>query len=433
MPPSGSRRAALRAQQSRKVEHLTAANGIIKTSDRMCRRSNPLLKGTSQMRERSLLGMPLPPRQGGLFVHDQETGDGEMRIAQVAPLTEAVPPRLYGGTERVVHWLTEELVTLGHDVTLFASGDSRTSAKLDATWPKALRLDGAVRDANALHMVMLERVRRKCDDEEFDFLHFHLDYYPFSLFYRQPTPFLTTLHGRLDLPEHQPVFTTFSSIPVVSISNAQRRPVPQANWVRTIHHGLPEKLLMPKPTKHDYLAVLGRIAPEKGVDRAIKIATRCGIPLKIAAKVDRADQDYYDQLISPLITGNPLVEYIGEISDDEKSDFLSGALGLLVPIDWPEPFGLVMIEAMACGTPVIAYNRGSVPEIIDDGLTGFVVEDETSAVAAVDRLSQLNRHSIRQQFEARFTARRMALDYLATYRSLMEASEPRIKLVSSAE
>src|ERR1700726_1444134 len=356
-----------------------------------------------------------------------------MRIAQVAPLTEAVPPKLYGGTERVVHWLTEELVTLGHDVTLFASGDSRTSAKLDATWPKALRLDGAVRDANALHMVMLERVRRKCDDEEFDFLHFHLDYYPFSLFYRQPTPFLTTLHGRLDLPEHQPVFTTFSSIPVVSISNAQRRPVPQANWVRTIHHGLPENLLTPKPTKHDYLAVLGRIAPEKGVDRAIRIATRCGIPLKIAAKVDRADQDYYDEFIRPLIEQNPLVEYIGEIGDSQKSDFLSGAVGLLVPMGWPEPFGLVMIEAMACGTPVIAYNRGSVAEIVDDGLTGFIVEDETSAVAAVDRLSALSRHAIRKQFETRFTARRMALDYLAAYRSLMEAAEPRIKLVSSAE
>ena len=310
-----------------------------------------------------------------------------MRIAQVAPLTEAVPPKLYGGTERVVHWLTEELVALGHDVTLFASGDSQTSAKLDATWPKALRLDGSVRDPNALHMVMLERVRQKCDDEEFDFLHFHLDYYPFSLFYRQPTPFLTTLHGRLDLPEHQPVFNTFSKVPVISISNAQRRPVPQANWVRTIHHGLPENLLTPQPVKPSYLAVLGRIAPEKGVDRAIRIATRCGIPLKIAAKVDRADQEYYDELIRPLIENNPLVEYIGEISDREKPEFLSGAIGLLVPIDWPEPFGLVMIEAMACGTPVIAYNRGSVPEIIDDGLTGFVVEDETSAVAAVDRLS----------------------------------------------
>jgi glycosyltransferase involved in cell wall biosynthesis len=355
-----------------------------------------------------------------------------MRIAQVAPLTEAVPPKLYGGTERVVHWLTEELVAQGHDVTLFASGDSQTTAKLEATWPKALRLDGSVRDPNALHMVMLERVRQKCDDEEYDFLHFHLDYYPFSLFARQPTPFVTTLHGRLDLPEHQPVFNTFSSIPVISISNAQRRPVPQAKWVTTIHHGLPEKLLTPRPVTPGYLAVLGRIAPEKGVDRAIKIATRCGIPLKIAAKVDRADQEYYDEIIRPLMD-HPLVEYIGEIGDHEKSDFLSGAIGLLVPIDWPEPFGLVMIEAMACGTPVIAYNRGSVPEIIEDGLTGFIVEDETSAVAAVGRLADLKRDAIRKQFELRFTARRMALDYLTAFRGLMKAAEPRIKLVSSAE
>jgi glycosyltransferase involved in cell wall biosynthesis len=355
-----------------------------------------------------------------------------MRIAQVTPLTEAVPPKLYGGTERVVHWLTEELVTLGNDVTLFASGDSHTSARLEAVWPKALRLDGSVRDPNALHIVMLERVRQKCDDEEFDFLHFHLDYYPFSLFSRQPTPFLTTLHGRLDLPEHQPVFTTFSSVPVISISNAQRRPVPQANWIGTIHHGLPENLLTPRPVTPSYLGVLGRIAPEKGVDRAIKIAIRCGIPLKIAAKIDRADEEYFAEVIRPMID-HPLVEYIGEITDREKSDFLSGAMGLLVPIDWPEPFGLVMIEAMACGTPVIAYNRGSVPEIVEQDLTGFIVEDEISAVAAVGRLHQLDRGTIRKQFEARFTARRMALDYLAAYRSLMEASEPRIKLVSSAE
>src|SRR3984957_8282288 len=355
-----------------------------------------------------------------------------MRIAQVAPLTEAVPPKLYGGTERVVSWLTEELVALGNDVTLFASGDSHTSAKLEATWPKALRLDGSVRDPNALHMVLLERVRQKCDEEEFDFLHFHLDYYPFSLFHRQPTPFVTTLHGRLDLPEHQPVFNTFSSLPVISISNAQRRPVPQANWVRTIYHGLPEKLLTPQPVRPSYLAVLGRIAPEKGVDRAIKIAIRCGIPLKIAAKVDRADQEHYDEIIRPMMD-HPLVEYIGEIGDNEKSNFLSGAIGLLLPIDWPEPFGLVMIEAMACGTTVISYNRGSVAEIIDDGLTGFIVEDETSAVADVDRLSGLNRDAVRKQFETRFTARRMPLDYLAAYRSLKEAAEPRIKLVSSAE
>ena len=321
-----------------------------------------------------------------------------MRIAQVAPLTEAVPPKLYGGTERVVHWLTEELVALGNDVTLFASGDSRTSAKLDATWPRALRLDGSVRDPNALHMVMLERVRQKCDDEEFDFLHFHLDYYPFSLFFRQPTPFLTTLHGRLDLPEHQPVFTTFSSVPVISISNAQRRPVPQANWAGTIYHGLPENLLTPRPVTPSYLAVLGRIAPEKGVDRAIRIAVRCGIPLKIAAKVDRADQGYYDEVIRPLMD-HPLVEFIGEIGDHEKSDFLSGALGLLLPIDWPEPFGLVMIESMACGTPVIAFNRGSVPEVIDHGVTGYIVEDVQGAVAALQRLDELSRSEIRAQFE----------------------------------
>ncbi|KZD20862.1 glycosyltransferase family 4 protein [Tardiphaga robiniae] len=354
-----------------------------------------------------------------------------MRIAQVAPLTEAVPPKLYGGTERVVHWLTEELVAQGHDVTLFASGDSQTSGKLDAGWPKALRLDGSVRDPNALHMEMLERVRRKCDDDEFDVLHFHLDYYPFSLFSRQPTPFLTTLHGRLDLPEHQPTFTTFSKIPVISISNAQRRPVPQANFVRTIYHGLPEKLLTPQPITPSYLAVLGRIAPEKGVDRAIKIAIRAGIPLKIAAKIDRADEDYYEQVVRPLMD-HPLVEYIGEISDREKPEFLSGAYGLLLPIDWPEPFGLVMIESMACGTPVIAYNRGSVPEIIDEALTGFIVEDETSAVAAVGRLTGMDRTAIRKQFEKRFTARRMALDYVATYRSMMEHKAP-LRLVSSAE
>ncbi|RJF65847.1 glycosyltransferase family 4 protein [Rhodopseudomonas palustris] len=355
-----------------------------------------------------------------------------MRIAQVAPLTEAIPPKLYGGTERVVHWLTEELVALGHDVTLFASGDSITSAKLEAPWPRALRLDGAVRDPNALHMMMLEQVRRRCDNEEFDLLHFHLDYYPWSLFQRQPTPHLTTLHGRLDLPEHQPVFSTFSDVPVVSISDSQRRPVPNANWVRTIHHGLPADLLSPTGAKPGYLAVLGRIAPEKGVDRAIRIAIRADIPLKIAAKVDRADQDYFEQVIEPMLH-HPLIEFIGEIGDQQKSEFLSGALGLLLPLDWPEPFGLVMIESMACGAPVIAYNRGSVPEIIESGLTGFIVEDETSAVAAVHQLQGLDRTAIRARFEERFTARRMAMDYLAAYRSLIAKAEPRFRLVSSAE
>jgi glycosyltransferase involved in cell wall biosynthesis len=350
-----------------------------------------------------------------------------MHIAQIAPLTEAIPPKLYGGTERVVSWLTEELIALGHDVTLYASGDSITAARLDAIWPRALRLDGSVRDPNALHMAMLERVFQRAGD--FDFLHFHLDYYPFSLFARQPTPFVTTLHGRLDLPEHQPVFDTFSSIPVVSISSAQRRPLPQANWVRTVHHGLPEKLLMPKPIKPSYFAFLGRIAPEKGADRAIRIAQHCGVKLKIAAKVDRADREYYDEQIEPMIKASN-TEYIGEISDKEKSEFLSGAMALLVPIDWPEPFGLVMIEAMACGTPVIAYNRGSVPEIIDEGLTGFVVEDENGAIGAVDRLEQLSRERVRKHFEKRFTARRMAQDYLAVYRTLAADVAPQLRLVA---
>jgi glycosyltransferase involved in cell wall biosynthesis len=350
-----------------------------------------------------------------------------MRIAQIAPLTEAIPPKLYGGTERVVHWLTEELVALGHDVTLFASGDSVTSATLEPMWDQSLRLSGSIRDPNALHMLMLERVRRRASD--FDVLHFHLDYYPFSLFSRQSTPFLTTLHGRLDLPEHQPVFTAFSSIPVVSISNAQRRPVPQAGWVRTIYHGVPEDLLRPQPVTPSYLAFLGRIAPEKGVDQAIKIAGRCGIPIKIAAKVDKADVEYFEANIRSLLD-LPHVEYIGEISDKEKAPFLSGAVGLLMPVTWPEPFGLSMIEAMACGTPVVAYNRGSVPEVVEDGLTGFVVEDELSAINAVRRLHQLPRQAIRARFEERFTARLMAKEYLATYRSLMTGAVARPRLVA---
>jgi glycosyltransferase involved in cell wall biosynthesis len=350
-----------------------------------------------------------------------------MHIAQVAPLTEAIPPKLYGGTERVVSWLTEELIALGHEVTLYASGDSVTSARLEAVWPRALRLDGSVRDPNALHMLMLERVYQSAAD--FDFIHCHLDYYPFSLFSRQPTPFVTTLHGRLDLPEHQPVFDEFSSIPVVSISNAQRRPLPQARWVRTVHHGLPADLLVPKPIKPSYFGFLGRIAPEKRVDRAIRIAEHCGVPLKIAAKVDKVDQDYFNEQIKPILA-NGNCEYIGEISDREKSEFLSGAIALLVPIDWPEPFGLVMIEAMACGTPVIAFNRGSAPEVVEDGLTGFIVEDVNGAIGAVDRLGHLSREKVRRRFEERFTARRMAQDYLSVYRNLMTATAPHLRLVA---
>lgn len=351
-----------------------------------------------------------------------------MRIAQVAPLTEAIPPKLYGGTERVVSWLTEELVALGHDVTLFASGDSQTSARLEAIWPRALRLDGKVRDPMALHMAMLEQVYRRAD--QFDILHFHLDYFPFSLFSRNPTPFITTLHGRLDLPEHQVVFDVFDRAPVISISNAQRKPVPNAHWIDTIYHGLPADLLRPRPVKPGYLAVLGRIAPEKAVDRAIHIARRAGMPLKIAAKVDPVDRQYYEHEIRPLLE-LPGIEYIGEISDAQKSEFLSGATGLLMPIDWPEPFGLVMIEAMACGTPVLAYPGGSVPEIVEDGLTGFIVTNEAEAVDAVRRLPELPRKRIRGRFEERFTARRMAEDYLALYRRMAETHAPKLRVVKA--
>jgi len=351
-----------------------------------------------------------------------------MRIAQIAPLTEAVPPTLYGGTERVISWLTEELVALGQEVTLFASGDSVTSAELQPMWPRALRLDGTVRDPNALHMTMIEEVYRRSN--EFDLMHFHLDYFPFSLMSRQSTPFITTLHGRLDLPEHQPTFATFSQAPVVSISNAQRRPVPKANWIATVHHGLPVNQLRPQPVQPSYLAFLGRISPEKGVDRAIGIARRCGVPLKIAAKVDRADEDYFNEIVRPLLSTRG-VEFIGEIDDEEKSRFLSGALALLTPIDWPEPFGLVMIEAMACGAPVIAFNRGSVAEIVEDGVTGFVVEDETSAAAAVREVGSLSRSAIRGRFEERFTARRMAEDYIRLYRRLIdgERARPRLRMI----
>lgn len=352
-----------------------------------------------------------------------------MRIAQIGPLTEAIPPKLYGGTERVVSWLTEELVALGHEVTLFASGDSITKARLEPFWPRALRHDPSIRDPFALHATMLEYVRRRA--LEFDILHFHLDYHPFSLFSRQPTPFVTTLHGRLDLPEHQPVFDIFADIPVVSISDAQRRPLPQARWVRTVHHGMPVNLLTPRRVQPSYLAFLGRIAPEKAVDRAVKIAHGAGLPLKIAAKVDRVDQEYYQHEIRPLLRA-PEVEYIGEIGDEDKPEFLSRAIALLMPINWPEPFGLVMIEAMACGVPVIGFHAGAVPEIVEDGVTGFVVANEEEAVHAIARIPSLSRTRIRQRFKERFSARRMASDYVAIYRNLIDAAEtPRLRVVSA--
>jgi glycosyltransferase involved in cell wall biosynthesis len=348
-----------------------------------------------------------------------------MRIAQISPLYEAVPPKLYGGTERVVSFLTEELVTMGHDVTLFASGDSVTSATLESVWPRALRLDPDVRDQYAPHIMQLEAVCRRVD--EFDVLHFHMDYMPGSLFSRERTPFLTTLHGRLDLPELQQAFRSFPTVPLISISNAQREPLGGVNWAATVAHGLPEQLLTPQPVTPSYLAFLGRIAPEKRPDRAIRIARACGLPLKMAAKVDRVDREYYDTIIAPMIAEGG-VELIGEIPDAAKPDFLSGAIALLMPIDWPEPFGLVMIEAMACGAPVIAFNRGSVPEVLDEGVTGFIVEDEAGAVAAVRRIGELDRRLVRRQFETRFTARRMAEDYLSVYRSLAHETSMRAKL-----
>ena len=353
-----------------------------------------------------------------------------MRIAQIAPLYEAVPPKLYGGTERVVSYLTEALVDLGHDVTLFASGDSVTNARLEAAWPRALRLDPTIRDALAPHMVLLERVRRAA--HEFDVLHFHLDYLPFPLFSTLDAPFVTTLHGRLDLPELQPVFDSFPHAPVISISDSQRLPLAQANWQNTIHHGLPENLLTPQPgCKPEYLAFLGRICPEKRVDTAIRIAAMSGLPLKIAAKVDKADRDYFKAEIEPLLS-QAHVEFVGEIDETQKPAFLSGAKALLFPIDWSEPFGLVMIEAMACGTPVIAFNRGSVPEVIEPGVTGFIVEDAEGAVGALHHIDSLSRETIRARFEQRFTSHTMARNYVDTYMALTEtARRPTLRRVAA--
>jgi glycosyltransferase involved in cell wall biosynthesis len=301
-------------------------------------------------------------------------------------------------------------------VTLFASGDSITSANLAPMRDRAIRLDPTVKDPIALHYQMVEQVYRRKD--EFDVLHSHLDYYPLSLLTRQNVPFLTTLHGRLDLPDYVEIFNTFKDAPFVSISANQRKPIPYLNWLRTVQHGVPADLLTPQPVKSEYAAFLGRICPEKRVDRAIRIACRAGMKLKIAAKVDNADKEYYDTLIRPLIQDNPNVEFIGEINDRQKPEFLSGAHVLLFPIDWPEPFGLVMIEAMACGTPVIAYRRGSVPEVIDDGVTGFIVTNEDEAVAATRNLPRLDRQTVRATFDRRWTARRMAKDYVDLYQAL---------------
>lgn len=339
-----------------------------------------------------------------------------MRIAQIAPLTESVPPQLYGGTERVVAFLTDELVRLGHDVTLFASGESTTSARLHASWPAALRLGHACSDPLVPHILMLEDVAKRAGS--FDILHFHVSQIHFSLARRLAVPHVTTTHGRLDMPELVPLYREFRDIPLVSISDAQRQPLPDAGWIATIHHGLPRTLLPFREGPGEYLAFVGRISPEKRVDRAIAIAAACHRPLKIAAKIDPADRGYFEHEIRHLLD-NPLVEFIGEIDEQQKAEFLGRAAALLFPIDWPEPFGLVMIEALACGTPVVAFRGGSVAEVVDHGVTGFVVDSLDEAVAATSRVDTLDRRRCRQIFERRFTAERMARDHIAVYQQLI--------------
>jgi glycosyltransferase involved in cell wall biosynthesis len=340
-----------------------------------------------------------------------------MKIAQVAPLIESVPPRLYGGTERIVSYLTEELVRLGHDVTLFASGDSITSAELVPCCTRALRLDPTVRDIVPHFMLMIDKARERA--EEFDVLHFHIDLFHFPLFRALADRTLTTLHGRQDLADLKPFYSRFGEMPLVSISDDQRKPLPHANFVTTIHHGIPADLHRPSFEQGSYVAFLGRISPEKRADRAIRIARAAGIPLKIAAKVDKVDEDYFRNDILPLID-SPGVEFIGEINEREKAKFLGEAAALLFPVDWPEPFGLVMIEAMACGTPVLAFRCGSVPEVIDDGVTGKVVDSEDEAIAVLPAILAYDRSAVRQRFEERFTNARMAKDYVGTYRGLLK-------------
>jgi glycosyltransferase involved in cell wall biosynthesis len=339
-----------------------------------------------------------------------------MKIAQVAPLFESVPPQCYGGTERVVSYLTEELVRQGHQVTLFASGDSVTQARLVAACPRALRLDEQCVDRLAHGMVLLEQVFRQAP--AFDLLHFHIDYLHFPLSIRQRVPHVTTLHGRLDIPDLVPVYQTFPSMPVVSISDAQRTPLPWLQWQGTVYHGLPEDLYTFQATPGSYLAFLGRISPEKGVEQAIAIARQAGMPLKIVAKVDQADREYFQAVVRPLLD-DPRVEYLGEMGEGDKHAFLGQAYALLFPIDWPEPFGLVMIEALACGTPVIAYGRGSVPEVLEDGVTGWIVAGQEEAVQAIARVPVLSRRRCRQTFEERFSATRMTQNYLRIYQQLL--------------
>jgi glycosyltransferase involved in cell wall biosynthesis len=352
------------------------------------------------------MGTPIAQRKG------MARTPNPLCIAQVAPLYESVPPRLYGGTERIVSYLTEELVRQGHHVTLFASGDSCTSAELVAVCDGALRLDPKKPVAAALHLLMLEEVFKRIDS--FDIVHCHTDIIHLPLARRSPVPVITTLHGRLDLAGLDSLYHEFAELPLTSVSDAQRAPLTGVNWMGTVHHGLPLELHPPSYERGSYLAFLGRVSPEKGLERAIAISRSSGIPLKIAAKVDDADQDYFSSQIAPLVE-SPLVEFLGEIGEREKTEFLSGALALLFPVDWPEPFGLAMIEAMSCGTPVIGFPCGSVPEVIDVGLTGFIAASVTEAVAQITHIRELDRRRCRAVFESRFSAARMADEYCAIF------------------
>ena len=340
-----------------------------------------------------------------------------MKIAQVAPLYESVPPQGYGGTERVVSYLTEALVEMGHDVTLFATGDSVTSAHLVPVVQRALRLNERKPDPLVWHTIMMDMVLKAA--KSFDVIHFHTDVLQLPLVGNCATRCVSTAHGRLDLPDLKPLFRRFPQHPMVSISNSQRAPVPWLNWRATVHHGLPLGLYSLQPQPQDYFAFVGRISPEKRADRAIEIAKACGTPLRIAAKVDDADKEYFESVIEPLLD-DPLVTFVGEIGEDAKGEFIGNARALLMPIDWPEPFGLVMIEAMACGTPVIAYAHGSVPEILDQGVTGFIVRSQQEAIAAARDVGRIDRRRCRQVFEKRFAAGVMARHYLDVYRELVD-------------
>jgi glycosyltransferase involved in cell wall biosynthesis len=340
-----------------------------------------------------------------------------LRIAQVAPLVESVPPESYGGTERIASYLTEELVGLGHEVTLFASGGSKTKAKLVPISERPLRSDAAVNDPLSKTIVEIEEVLKRSED--FDIVHFHDGYVHFPLMRHLRIPAVTTMHGRMDLPDLAPIFREFSDLPLVSISDQQRKPLPGANWIATVQHGLPADLYSFQAEPEDYVAFVGRISPEKGPDRAIEIAKRAGVVLKIAAKVDKVDEQYFESEIKPLLD-SPLIEFIGEVNEPEKNTLLGGARALLFPIDWPEPFGLVMIESLACGTPVIAFNCGSVPEVLEHGKTAFIVETVAEAEQALRKIQQISRAVCRQEFERRYTARKMTEDYVRVYERIQQ-------------